>query len=302
MSQGRNVFIWTEAFNCVEILPPFLESFIKHHKLEINVVVAESEINLVPRVKGVNAISLKPNLNSNFFRNHEKYVIDGYKQGHLGTARIWSYLIQNRSEDVFVHLDADTVFLAESVSVLIDQIESGYDFVGTRRPYKNRGYRLEGRDAKRLNKHPDALNTDFLAFRSEAIASKHSPLLTRWIRGKRPLRYPVVDFFDPVIFRALSQGRKIKYIDSPDKGSSSLPDYDSEFFKNRISFAAVGSGLNFFKNPTVITSPGYRDYALASYSLYAKYLLDHETGIKPLDNPEILEKLKRLDKSSWTLR
>ena len=77
MSQGRNVFIWTEAFNCVEILPPFLESFIKHHKLEINVVVAESEINLVPRVKGVNAISLKPNLNSNFFRNHEKYVIDG---------------------------------------------------------------------------------------------------------------------------------------------------------------------------------------------------------------------------------
>jgi hypothetical protein len=100
----------------------------------------------------------------------------------------------------------------------------------------------------------------------------------------------------------LSQGRKIKYIDSPDRGSSSLPNYDSEFFKNRISFAAVGSGLNFFKNPRVMTSPGYRDYALASYSLYAKYLLDQETGIKPLDNPEILEKLKRLDKSNWTLR
>ena len=123
MSQGRNVFIWTEAFNCVGILPPFLESFRKHHKLEINVVVAESEIDLVPRIKRVNAISLKPNLKSNFFRNHEKYVIDGYKQGHLGTARIWSYLIQNRSEDLFVHLDADTVFLEESVSVLIDQIE-----------------------------------------------------------------------------------------------------------------------------------------------------------------------------------
>ena len=61
MSQEKKTFIWTEAFNCVEILPPFLESFKKHHKLEINVVVAKSEINLVPRIKGVNTIALRPN-------------------------------------------------------------------------------------------------------------------------------------------------------------------------------------------------------------------------------------------------
>jgi len=302
MSQGKSAFIWTEAYNCVEILPPFLKSFREHHNLGINVIVAKSEADLVPKIEGVNALTLEPNFKSNLLRNSEKHVSLGYKSGHLGTARIWSYLIQNRSEEFFVHLDADTVFLAESVSALIDRLKRGYDFVGTRRPYKNRGYRLEGRDGTLLDKRPDALNTDFLAFRPSAISSRHSPLLTRWIRGKRPIRYPVVDFFDPIIFRALSQGRKISYIDSPDVGSSSLPNYESEFFKNRISFAAVGSGLNFLKNPSVQTSPGYREYALASYSLYAKYLLDQETGIDPLDNPEILEKLKRLDKPSWTLK
>ena len=92
------------------------------------------------------------------------------------------------------------------------------------------------------------------------------------------------------------------YIDSPNDGQHAFPNYDSEYFKNRISFAAVGSGLNFFKNPGVETSPGYKSYAISSFALYSKYLLETDIGVPVLDNPEILAKLIKLDKKSWKLR
>lgn len=302
MLSPKNIFIWTEAFNCTEILPPFLESFRKHHDLPLNVVVGDDESHLVPKISGVKALTLGSNLRSIFYKNSEPQIKKGYRLGHLGTARIWSRLIQERKEEFFIHLDADTVFLSDTVNHLISNLESGFDFVGTRRPYRNRGYRLTGKDAAKLNNHPDVLNTDFIGFRRRAIGNRYSPLLTRWIRGKRPLRYPVVDFFDPVLIKAISRGFRILYIDSPDDGNHALPNFDSEFFKNRISFAAVGSGLNFFKNPGVETSPGYKSYALSSFALYSKHLLDSDIDIPVLDNPEILAKLMRLDKKSWTLR
>jgi hypothetical protein len=302
VSIQKSVFIWTEAFNCTEILPPFLESFRKHHDFPLNVLVSQEESHLVPKVPGVKIYNLGENLRSFFYKNSESQVKKGYRSGHLGTARIWSHLIQERKEEYLIHLDADTVFLDGTVTQLISKLELGFDFVGTRRPYRNRGYRLEGKDATKLNKLPDVLNTDFIGFQRKAISNRYSPLLTRWIRGKRPLRHPVVDFFDPVILKAISRGRRILYIDSPCDGIHAFPNYDSEFFKNRISFAAVGSGLNFLKNPDVKTSPGYKSYALASFALYSKYLLDTDIGIPVLDNPEILAKLMRLDKKSWKLR
>jgi hypothetical protein len=302
VSSQKSVFIWTEAFNCTEILPPFLDSFRTHHDLQLNVVVARDESHLVPKKPGVEVLNLGNNLQSFFFKNSESQVKKGYRLGHLGTARIWSHLIQERREEYLIHLDADTVFLGDTVSQLIRNLESGFDFVGTRRPYRNRGYRLEGKDGLRLNKHPDVLNTDFIGFRRKAISNRYSPFLTRWIRGKRPLRYPVVDFFDPILLRAISHGRKILYVDSPNDGPHAFPNYDSEYFKNRISFAAVGSGLNFFKNPGVETSPGYKSYAVSSFALYSKYLLDTDIGVPVLDNPEILAKLIKLDKKSWKLR
>jgi hypothetical protein len=111
----------------------------------------------------------------------------------------------------------------------------------------------------------------------------------------------VVDFFDPVLFQAINKKRRVLYVDSPERGTQSLPNFQSEIFSHRISFAAVGSGLNFFKNPEVNTSPGYRAYAISSYALYAKYLLDADLGIPTLDNPEIEERLKILDQETWTL-
>jgi hypothetical protein len=298
----KSVFIWTEAFNCVEILPPFLESFRTHHNLPIHVFTSEKEREKVPRIEGVTVSEVADNWISKLYLTSPKAVARGYKRGHLGTARVWSNIIRSRREEILVHLDADTVFLSECLSELIESISSGYEVAGTRRPYFNRGYRKDGPDGKKLDKHPDVLNTDIIAFQRSAIPRRLSPLLTRRIRGKRPLRYPVIDYFDPIIFEMIRAGRKIGYLDSPDSGDRGFTNPDSRIYKSRISFAAVGSGLNFYKNPEVETSPGYRAYAMASYSLYAKYLLGIDTGLQTLDNPEVENKLKQLDKSTWTLR
>ena len=91
------------------------------------------------------------------------------------------------------------------------------------------------------------------------------------------------------------------YIDSPNQGISSVTNLDSEYMQKRISFAAVGSGLNFYKNPEVVTSPGYRSFALSSYSLYAKWLLNKDIGITPLDAPEIVIKLEKLNQNTWKI-
>ena len=71
--------------------------------------------------------------------------------------------------------------------------------------------------------------------------------------------------------------------------------------QSRISFAAVGSGLNFLKHPDIQTSPGYRAYAISSFALFSKYLLDYEIGAETLENPDLEAKLKKLNKDTWKL-
>ena len=299
--RSDEIFIWTEAFNCSEILPPFLKSFRKHHKFAINIATSKDEYEKLPNIEKMFLLPIENNLLSKISRTNEKGILGGFKKGHLGTARLWSNVIRNRREKYLIHLDADTIFLGDVISPIVNALNENYDFVGTRRPYLHRGYRTQGKDAERLDRHPDALNTDIIGMRRKAIPGRHSPLFSRWIRGKRPIRYPVVDFFDPVLFQAINKKRRVLYADSPERGTQSLPNFQSEIFSRRISFAAVGSGLNFFKNPEVNTSPGYRAYAISSYALYAKYLLDADLGIPTLDNSEIEERLKILDQETWTL-
>jgi hypothetical protein len=121
------------------------------------------------------------------------------------------------------------------------------------------------------------------------------------IRGRRTGLLPVVDFFDPVIFRLLRKKEKVLYLDSPNSGFHSNSEGESLFHRKRISFAAVGSGINFYKNPEIVTSPGYREFALASYSLYSEMILGIKVPIKPLEDNSLKEKLKKLNKEKWDL-
>lgn len=294
------MFIWTEAFNCGELLTPFLKSYLEHNDQEINVYGFKSDLSKVefshPKV-------ILHDLEGIVFLNESlvDLIYKSYKNGHLGTATLWAYLIKIQPEDNFVHLDADNIFLDNVIEDFSLAIKKGYKIAGSRRPYRSRGYRKTGVDGWLLNRRKDCLNTDCFYFNASKIRRIPFKWLVRMIRGRRVSPLPVVDFFDPIIFRLLRKKQRILYLDSPNNGFHSESKVDSTFHSKRISFAAVGSGINFYKNPEIVTSPGYKGFALASYSLYSKMILGMEIPIKPLQDPHIQQKLDKLDTEKWEL-
>ena len=300
MKFDKDVFVWTEAFNCGEILNPMLDSYLKHNFYPINVFGTSDDMN---------GISIKSemivlhNLNKKkIFKSMEDKILSGYKKGHKGTAILWDHVISSRPERILIHLDSDTIFLDEVISDLVKAIrEEGFAIAGSRRAYKNRGYRNKGLDGLFLNLRPDVVNTDCFAFTTKFISRRPRFWVRRKILGRRISFKPVVDFFDPISFEIVRNGGKVKYMDSPQNGQSSMINYKSKFMESRISFAAVGSGVNFFKNGHKGVPTGYSGYALASYSLFAKEFLDKDIGIKPLDDPILVSKLKALDKKNFKI-
>lgn len=295
-----NVFIWTEAFNCGEILGPMITSYLKHNNYTLNVFGTSEDLKKVTSTSQL--LRFHDLRNSKKTIKIEKKILNGYKYGHKGTAELWTYLIRNREERYFLHLDSDTVVLDDVITELITSVKmDGNNLVGSRRPYLNRPYRKSGLDGAMLNRLPDVVNTDCFIFDKKYISLNPAWNLRRKIWGKRPLTHPVVDFFDPISFEIINKGGKVHYIDSPDRGTQSTTNLNSDFHNKRISFAAVGSGLNFYRNPETKTSRGYRDFALASYSLYSKWLLNKNISIPPLDDPGLISKLTKLNQITWKL-
>jgi len=295
------IFIWTEAFNCGEILNPMLCSYVKHHNYPIHVFGSKSDFNEVEIKSDMIILETLSNRNRPFSISEAK-ILNAYKSGHKGTAALWSHIIISRKEKIFIHLDSDTIFLNDVVTDLIQAIKvEGNSIAGSRRAYKNRGYRKSGKDGQQLNQRPDCVNTDCFAFTSEYISKWPKFWLTRKISGRRVSMKPVVDFFDPVTFEIIKKSKKIKYMDSPSDGYHSTLNHQSKFMESRISFAAVGSGCNFYKNGHKGIPEGYSGFALASYSLFAKELLGKNIDVIPLNDKDIIAKLSRLDKVKWQL-
>lgn len=296
-------FIWTEAFNCPEILDPMVRSFFHHHKNHyLNIFLSKSDREVFkfnhPRLR---IHVLNRGLWAKLTLKSENYILKGFEKGHLGTARLWAYIFRGIRAQQYIHLDADQVFVGEVIADVESKLHEDFMLVGTRRPYLHRSYRKEGKDGRQLDLLPDVMNTDLLGIKRNGIKRKHSPLLVRRIRGARILRHPIIDFFDPIMFEIIRRGSKVYYLDSPSSGKQSSQNKNSRFFTSRISFAAVGSGVNFSKNPEAKTSSSYINFALASWSLYSLYLLDRKLSIEPLKDLELISRLERLDKKNWIL-
>lgn len=294
------VFVWTEAYNCGEILNPMLSSYITHHDIPINVFATSEDIKKIDNLSDLIIYHDLGAMNSK--KGIEKRILKGYKKGHKGTAELWSYIIRSRSERFFLHLDSDTIFLRDSITDLLLAVKQyGFNLAGSRRPYLNRTYRKSGREGRALDKLHDVVNTDCFVFDKEFINTKPNFWFKRKILGRRVSKKPVIDFFDPVSFEIVKNRGRVLYMDSPTDGQSAFPKSNSDFHQNRISFAAVGSGLNFYKNSEVKTSAGYKQFAISSYSLFAKYLLNQNIGITPLNEPDLVKKLEKLNKIKWIL-
>lgn len=237
-----------------------------------------------------------------------KPLKSAYKNGHEGTALLWAKIISNQREEFLIHLDSDTIFLADIISPILKKLQNGFGIVGTRRPYKEqvRNRSIKGYRKFQFYFYRDAINTYAFGFSRKAINEMKFEAVQEKIMNRYSNRFiqrlfPVIDFFDAVTFR-IAKAKGIFYLDSDSQNRSGTNDRFGKFESSMISFAAVGSGCHFYKNPQVKTSESYREFALASYSLYSEYLLHKKIGFPPLDSPYLVNLLGRLDRNTWTLK
>ena len=297
-----------EALGCGEILPPALLSYVKHHEYPLHVFVYEQDLHHLPQHHLLVPVIISSESNEShhteIFGLSEEKLRDAYQLGHNGTALLWSHIINNSEASLLIHLDADTVFLGEVVSKIVDKLSQGFGAVGTRRPYRKSQAKKSLINRILLHFRRDAVNTHCFGFNKEMISISPS-MIQRSINGQGRNRvsqrlFPVIDFFDRVTFN-LARSGGIYYLDSEHQGRHGFHARDGEIEGKMISFAAVGSGCSFHKNPFAKSSPTYKSFALASFALYSKWLLDLELEIEPLDAPFLTDKLSRLNKSTWTL-
>jgi hypothetical protein len=292
-------FIWTEALGCAEILRPMLQSFQTHHDVKLNVFIYEEDLqlisefqNIIPRVVG----------ESRVVDHSAEYISSGFKFGHLGTARLWTYIVKNFPATHFIHLDADTVFLGDVISPLEEKI-SEFGIVGSRRPYRKTQAR-KGIRKLHLAIRPDSVNTHCFAFRN-IFENIETSTLTRLIWASERTLFekvlkPTLDFFDPVTF-LIRKNHGIYYLDSKTQKRSGSYRRTTIFEKKMISFSAVGSGYSFFHGKSTASSRSYEKFAISSYALYSKYLLNKDIGAPILESNYLEGLLTKLNTTNWTL-
>jgi hypothetical protein len=298
----QNVFIYTEIVRCGQIGIIALRSFFAHHpKQPVHVFGLESDRESIAEFPLVIFHSLdhpdpkieewgwNPWKTSKYTKRYRQ-ISENFNHGHLGTASLWAYLIQSRSEKYLLHFDSDIVFRDTALPDIFSRFKRGYDLVGPVRNYK---YNPHNEDDKRG--HPDLTQTCFFGFNRTLVSRHPYSVLTKMCQGLfNPLGFPVIDFFDPVEFEMIKNGAKIAFLSFDDYGGENrrgsrknkYPKLNAVVdFGNKLShFSAVGSGLNFHKNHKDIreVADSYIQYGLEKYAVYVKLFYDEDIGV-PFD-------------------
>lgn len=263
-----NVFIFTECFNCGHLLQPFLKSFFRHHDAEIHVVTSKSDISDAgsiindPRVK---IIDISDN----------KAFAKEWKDGHAGTAMSFAYSIRKWTDKKwFIHFDSDVIFKKECITGILNPLLEGYDIVGTPRAYKHNLSGSTGLDGLK-----DTVSTYAFGMNRNKIPEYEFSYFVRMCGGwANPLKHPILDFFDPVVFAAMNNGASIKYLDTKEYGGMTcegskyngyVSNLNFDCGSRIIHFGGVGSGCAYYHGKSK-PSQGYADWALGRWSLYSK--------------------------------
>lgn len=302
-SSSLTPFVWMEALGCGELLEAATQSYLAHHDIPIHVIGFAEDLAMLSANDLI--IPLVIDSNPGTLGVTDEEIKEAYKFGHKGTALLWSKLIVNRPEDLLIHLDADNIFVGEVLSPILDSLKAGYAVVGTRRPYRNRVAR-GGRFAGFIHYfRRDCVNTHCFGFNKTLISLREESIFD-FIEGRARNKYtprilPIIDFFDRMTFYLARKGG-IFYLDSESQDPHGQHFRTGRIESNLISFSAVGSGIAFYKNKSVQTSPTYIDFAIGSYSLYSKYVIGKLIDYPPMDSPYLIGLLERLNKENWTLQ
>lgn len=276
-------FIFTEGYNCGLILNKCLKSFRKYHPdTVVNVFGTSSDFKDIEEKNNINFINIE----------NDELLKNDYKFGHRGTATLFYKVIKEYAKDYnyIIHFDSDVIFRKESLSLLLKQIERGYDLIGPRRCYK---LNLNGR--KDLSNLEDVVQTYFFAFNKTKISEYPYQILHQMIEGHyNPLGHAVLDFFDPISFDILKNGGLPFYLNYEEVGAQNeLGDRINKYGKicsyldfgdNLVHFAGIGSGMKFYTKGVEGANVGYADWAMKRYALYIKLFYN-----KKLDDRLTLE-------------
>lgn len=270
----NNVLIFTEIYNCGKIGRIALQSFKKYHpNIKVLVLGTPNDFKWVDKEDTFDFVDI----------SNQNDIINGYREGHLGTATIWARLIKERKEKYLIHFDSDVIFRDECLNDLFNAIDDGYDLVGPIRNYKHNPNNRD--DIRHLN---DVCQTLFFAFNRELVSTHHDlNTLIHMSRGTlNPLGHSVIDFFDPVMFDIVNNGGKVKFLDQFQYGGC---DYYGKrntngFKQNEIidfgtklaHFSAVGSGMNFYNNRNTLVPQSYVQYAIDKYLIFSKIFYNEQ--------------------------
>lgn len=286
----NEIFIFTECYNCGDILKKSLESFHNYHDLKVHIFGKKDDFERLGEIKH------HPN---NIFEDvtEDKELERLYQNGHAGTSYIFAKVFHpdNGLKNI-IHFDSDTYFRNECISMITDEFENGYDIVGPIRCYKhNRNNRND------IRHQADTVSTYFFGMKNNILQSRHFDYFRMMCQGfVTPTNHQILDFFDPVTYDALTNGNaKIKFLDFEKVGNfneegsrnnkySDMNEY-WDVGDNIIHFAGCGSGYhNYVTNKT---NSSYEKWSIQRYLEYM-YIL-YNIKLTPEISP-LCEKLNKL--------
>ncbi len=270
-------FIFCVTVNCAKVTAVMLESFHKHHPNDVIAIVGTTQ----------DFCELNFHKNNWFIDIGDNSILmDLFSRGHAGTAAVFSMVIQNKFKiddyDSFIHIDSDIYFKKESISIIENHFDEGYDIAGTRRCFKNNPSGIKGLDA-----FPDTVSTFFFGMKLEKIPKFSFEDLCHICEGAlHPIEgWVALDFFDGLTHATMQNGGTVKFLDQNEFGSQDSYGKKENNYKSNmhmdcgshlIHFGGVGSGYAYAtgkSNP----QEGYAKWALSKWAMFAKLFYNETT-------------------------
>jgi hypothetical protein len=264
----NNCFIFTEAYNCSDILKNCLKSFFTYHDDVIHVFGTKKDLQELEEFTKIIPIIIE----------EDSDIAQAYNFGHLGTAKIFSKaILEYSNSDKIIHFDSDIIFKQKCLDKIKEKLNEGYDLVGPVRPYK---HNLNSRDDVRHM--PDVSATCFFGFNKSKINITNPDELMYSINGRNFKNNPILDFFDYVSLTILDNNGKFYKFDFNDTGGPNelgnkmnkygMLNDDLDCGDWYIHFAGIGSGSKLYKLGIKNTHRGYAEWAIGRYGLYKKLI------------------------------
>lgn len=266
-----NTIIFTEIVNCAPVGRIMLESFHKYHDRGITVFCSNDDYVQLKEFHHLDT----------FLIIHE--IEELFKKGHAGTARVFAHMFHPNEDNQVIHLDSDLVFKKESISLIENAFDEGYDIVGSRRCYKNNPGKVPVPDGI-----PDAVSTYFFGMKTKVLPNRFSfeQMCQLWQGHNIGLDHPVLDFADGIYFHCLKNGAKTKFLQShmvggQNEAGSKTNVWDSNLHVdmgvNLMHCGGAGSGYA-VEHGLSQPEKSYANWSRGRWALFSKLFYNQETG------------------------